>query len=147
FLFHVSMMTPKNDRSSGHCDLNKIAVFIVNRGLVNGYAPFVDKDVMTQHLRQISEATGSDRYALIITDGAPWHTNETTEAFDNLSILKLPPYSPELNPIEQVWQWLRQHCLANRCFRNYDDIVEQCCSAWNKFIDCTNRVKSMCSRS
>ncbi|MCL1128032.1 hypothetical protein, partial [Shewanella surugensis] len=36
-LFHVSMMTPKNDRSSGHCDLNKIAVFIVNRGLVNGY--------------------------------------------------------------------------------------------------------------
>ncbi|WP_299011985.1 transposase, partial [uncultured Shewanella sp.] len=71
---------------------------------------------------------------------ASWHTNETTDSFHNLSILKLPPYSPELNPIEQVWQWLRQHCLANRCFRNYDDIVDNVCRAWNTFIECTKRV-------
>ncbi len=56
--------------------------------------PLVNKEVMTQHLRQISEATEPDRYALVITDGAPWHTNETTDSFHNLSILKLPPYSP-----------------------------------------------------
>lgn len=110
-------------------------------------APFVNKDVMTQQLRQISEATEPDRYALVITDGAPWHTNEIAETFDNLSILKLPPYSPELNPIEQVWQWLRQHCLANRCFRHYDDIVDNVCRAWNTFIECTKRIKSICSRS
>jgi transposase len=57
----------------------------------------------------------------------------------NLSIIKLPIYSPELNPIEQVWQWLRQNELSNRCFEGYEDIVEQCCRAWNSFISDSKR--------
>ena len=61
-----------------------------------------------------------------------------------MTILKLPPYSPELNPIEQVWQWLRQNELANLCFKGNDDIVEQCARAWNSFIDYIERVKSLC---
>ncbi|RLV58776.1 IS630 family transposase [Parashewanella curva] len=109
--------------------------------------PCVNKDAMSQHLKQISQATAPERYALVIMDGAGWHTADITEEFDNLSMLKLPPYSPELNPIEQVWSWLRQHCLANRCFDSYEDIVEQCCKAWNQFIECTDRVMSMCLRS
>ncbi|AZG37368.1 IS630 family transposase [Shewanella psychromarinicola] len=108
--------------------------------------PFVNRAAMWQHLKQISEATHSDRYALVIIDGAGWHTDDIAKEFSNLSVLKLPPYSPELNPIEQVWQWLRQHCLANRCFEGYDDIVEQCCRAWNTFIQCKDRVKSLCTR-
>ena len=108
--------------------------------------PFVNQDAMRQHLKQISEATANDRYALVIMDGAGWHTEDVAAEFDNLWILKLPPYSPELNPIEQVWQWLRQHCLANRCFKDFNDIVEQCCSAWNTFIECQNRVKTLCHR-
>ncbi|EJN6829885.1 transposase [Vibrio cidicii] len=55
----------------------------------------------------------------------------TTEPFSHVSIIKLPPYSPELNPLEQVWSWLRQHCLANQSFTDYDDIVEKVCKAWN----------------
>jgi len=108
--------------------------------------PFINQDAMRQHLKQISEATANDRYALVILDGAGWHTEDVAADFDNLWILKLPPYSPELNPIEQVWQWLRQHCLANRCFKDFNDIVEQCCRAWNTFIECQNRVKMMCYR-
>jgi hypothetical protein len=42
------------------------------------------------------------------TDGAGWHTDDIAQRIDNLSIIKLPPYSPELDPIEQVWRWLRQ---------------------------------------
>ncbi|MEZ9367145.1 transposase, partial [Vibrio sp. 10N.286.49.E11] len=66
--------------------------------------------------------------------------------FDNVSIIKLPPYSPELNPIEQVWSWLRQHYLANQNFIDYNDIVSKVCSAWNGFLECKDRVTKMCTR-
>lgn len=79
-------------------------------------------------------------------DGAGWHQQALTEGFDNLSIIKLPPYSPEINPIEQVWQWLCQNELANRCFSGYDDIVEQCSNAWNRFISEPERVIRLYSR-
>jgi transposase len=80
--------------------------------------------------------------------GAPagWHQASLVEDISNVSILKLPPYSPELNPIEQVWSWLRQHHLANRCFSGYDDIVEACSIAWIDFISDAKRVTKMCSR-
>lgn len=68
------------------------------------------------------------------------------ERFDNLSIIKLPPYSPELNPIEQVWQWLRKNELANRCFNGYEDNVDECSRAWNIFISNASRVIKLCSR-
>ena len=82
----------------------------------------------------------------IIMDGASWHTDDITLKFDNVSTIKLPPYSPELNPIEQVWSWLRQNEVANRCFENYDDIVETVCHAWNRFCEDKSRVISLCFR-
>lgn len=108
--------------------------------------PFVNKEAMTLHLKQISQATPSGRHALVVIDGAGWHTMDTAQPFDNLSLLKLPPYSPELNPIEQVWQWLRQRYLSNRRFSDFDDIVDQVSIAWNTFISDPNRVKSLCWR-
>ena len=110
-------------------------------------APCVNKEAMTLHLAQISKATPYGRHAVVIMDGAGWHTFDTARPFNNLTIIKLPPYSPELNPIEQVWSWLRQHCLSNRIFEGYNDIVEQVSKAWNKFISRTERVIKMCSRA
>ena len=101
---------------------------------------------MSRHLEQISAKTEVGKHAVVIMDGAGWHQTLLAEDLGNVSIIKLPPYSPELNPIEQVWSWLRQHHLANRCFSGYDDIVESCSRAWNDFIDDTKRVVSMCSR-
>ncbi|MBD1559672.1 IS630 family transposase [Vibrio sp. S9_S30] len=109
--------------------------------------PWVNKDMMIEHLKQISEKTQSGRHAVVIMDGAGWHTEDIVSQFDNVSIIKLPPYSPELNPIEQVWSWLRQHYLANQRFENYDDIVAQICSAWNSFLESPKRVTRMCSRN
>ncbi len=101
---------------------------------------------MALHLEQISKVTDKGRHAVVIMDGAGWHTAEVADNFDNLSILKIPPYSPELNPIEQVWDWMRQQSLANQAFKGYDDIVEQVCEAWNDFIKSSKRVTDMCSR-
>lgn len=61
-------------------------------------------------------------------------------------MIKLPPYSPELNPIEQIWGWMRQRHLVNRCFANDEDIVEQCSQALNSFISDTDTVKNLCNR-
>ena len=108
--------------------------------------PYVNKEWMTQHLKQISEATTYNRHAVVIVDGAGWHTIDTVTAFENVTLIKLPPYSPELNPIEQVWQWLRQRCLSNRTFKGFDEIVEQVSSAWNTFVSDIDRVKKLCSR-
>ena len=108
--------------------------------------PWVNKEIMIEHLQQISAMTQRGRHAVVIMDGAGWHTEDIADRFENLSILKLPPYSPELNPIEQVWSWLRQHCLANQSFRDYNDIVDKVCAAWNQFLASTKRVSRMCSR-
>lgn len=102
---------------------------------------------MRQHLQQISNVTEKGRHAVVIMDGAGWHTEDTVHQFPNVSIIKLPPYSPELNSIEQIWSWMRQHHLANQAFENYDEIVDKVCSAWNNFLSNTQRVTKMCTRS
>ena len=109
-------------------------------------SPVVNKEVMTLHLQHILKATPKGRHAVVVMDGASWHTQGLADELDDLSLVKIPPYSPELNPIEQVWQWLRQNELANRCFKGYDDIVNSCSDAWNNFIACSERVKKLCSR-
>ena len=54
---------------------------------------------------------------------------------DNITIVPLPPKSPELNPVENIWQFMRENWLSNRIFKSYDDIVDHCCHAWNKLVD------------
>ena len=101
---------------------------------------------MSSHLQQISHITEKGRHAVVIMDGASWHADDIANNIDNVSIIKLPPYSPELNPIEQVWSWIRQHCLANQSFKDYDDIVSKVCDAWNHFLTSSERVTNMCTR-
>ena len=88
-------------------------------------SPILSMEMMQNHLQLISDATPKGRYAVVIMDRASWHSGKIVRRFNNLSVLHLPPYSPELNPIEQVWSWLRQNDLANFAFKDYEDIVEQ----------------------
>ena len=61
-----------------------------------------------------------------VLDGAGWHISKSLIVPDNITLMPLPPYSPELNPVENLWQYLRQNHLANRVFDSYDDIVDAC---------------------
>ena len=107
-------------------------------------SPECTTDVMQQHLHQISKATLPGRLALVIMDRAGWHTTDKLNIPSNVAILFLPPYSPELNPMEQVWQWIKNHFLSNRVFKNYDDIEKSCCRAWNFFAQSQNLFESIC---
>jgi transposase len=76
-------------------------------------------------------------------DQADWHMSARLIAPDNITLLPLPPRSPELNPVENVWQFMRDNRLSNRVFRSYDDIVDHCCQAWNKLADQPWRMKTI----
>jgi len=86
-------------------------------------------------------------HAVITLDKAGWHTTHKLEVPANISLLHLPPASPELNPTENVWQYLRQTYLSNRVFGDYDDVVEASSTAWNKFTAEPGRIASIASRS
>ncbi|TXI91638.1 MAG: hypothetical protein E6Q33_09795 [Neisseriales bacterium] len=64
----------------------------------------------------------------------------------NITLIPLPPYSPELNAVEQVWNWIKAHYLSNCNFADYEDIVDKASFAWNEFTKQTDLVKSMCAR-
>ncbi|WP_171045699.1 transposase [Pseudoalteromonas rubra] len=98
-------------------------------------SPVENKEVMYSLLGQISHRAQSARMAVVVMDRAAWHFKDgLVKGLENVVIIRLSPYSPELNPIEQVWSWLRQHKLSNRPFANYDDILDQVSEAWNAFI-------------
>ena len=108
--------------------------------------PKSDTAAMQAHLSCISTAVQAGRHGVIVMDRAAWHTTQQLPDFKNLTLVFLPPAAPELNPIEQVWRQLREDSLANRCFKDFDDIVDACCDAWNVFAANIDQVKSLCHR-
>ncbi len=80
-------------------------------------------------------------------DGAGWHRGKGLAVPDNLSLPTLPPSAPELNPVENVWQYLRANKLAIAVFDGYDASVDACCAAWNFFANDTQAITSITSRS
>lgn len=108
--------------------------------------PTANTDVMLIHLEHIAASIPNERHAVIVLDRATWHTTKQLKQFKNISLLHLPPASPELNPTEQIWQVLRDEKLSNRSFDGYEDIVWSSCEAWNSFVDVPGRVKNLCTR-
>jgi len=89
---------------------------------------------MNLHLAEISQAVAPGAHAVLLMDQAGWHTSDRIVIPDNISILLLPPRSPELNPVENIWQFMRDNWLSNRVFTSATDIVDHCCNAWNQLI-------------
>jgi len=97
--------------------------------------PWCDTQAMTVHLAEISAMVAPGAHGLVILDQAGWHMSKALVVPDNITLLPLPPRSPELNPVENVWQYIRDNWLSNRVFGTYEDIVAHCCEAWNRLID------------
>ena len=105
--------------------------------------PYADTDAMQAHLEEISAIVEPDAHAVLVLDQAGWHTTARLVVPDNITLVPLPPRSPELNPVENVWQFIRENWLSNRVFTSYDDIVAHCCEAWNELMDQPWRVRSI----
>ena len=98
------------------------------------YFGSTDTEAMQAHLHEISQGVDPGAHGVVILDRAGWHTTARLVIPDNLTLLPLPPRSPELNPVENVWQYLRQNWLSNRVFDTYEDILDAGCDAWNRLL-------------
>ena len=108
------------------CPANLCARMGKGAGLV---LPRCNTQAMNAHLAEISLAVARRAHAVLMLDGAGWHVASDLVVPDNITLLPLPPRAPELNPVENVWQFLRDNWLGNRVFTSYDDIVDRCCEA------------------
>lgn len=97
--------------------------------------PFCNTETMSLHLTEISLMVAPGAHAVVLMDQAGWHTTGKLIVPGNISIIALPAKCPELNPVENIWQFMRDNWLSNRVFTSYDNIVDHCCEAWNKLID------------
>lgn len=94
--------------------------------------PYADTEAMQAHLDEISRRVARGAHAVLLLDRAGWHTTDKLNIPKNLTLIFLPSRSPELNPVENVWQYLRANWLSNRVFETYDDIIDAACEAWSK---------------
>lgn len=118
------------------------------RGTAAGLVlPLVNTEAMNAHLAEISCTVAPHAHAILVLDGAGWHGAKHLLVPDNITLLHLPPYAPELNPVENVWAYLRANKLAITVFDTYDDIVAACCTAWNFLANDPEAIASITSRS
>lgn len=109
--------------------------------------PFATSEMMNLHLVEISKAVTPGRHAVLVLDGAGWHqSGGRLTVPDNITLLHMPPYSPELNPVENIWQYLRQNSLSNRVFDGYNAIVDACCDAWMALMNSPDQIRSIATR-
>jgi len=107
-------------------------------------APNLNTDVMNVFLQEFSRSLAADVHAVLVWDGAGFHRSGKLRVPDNVSLIELPPYSPQLNPIENLWHYLRSHHWSNRWYENYDALMEAAIEAWRKVALVPELVKSVC---
>ena len=96
--------------------------------------PYANTKAMQMHLDEISRQVAPKAHAVLLMDRAGWHTTGKLKIPKNITIILLPSRSPELNPVENIWQYLRQNWLSNRVFESFNDIIDAGCQAWNNLI-------------
>jgi len=93
--------------------------------------PWANTEMMQMHLDEIARHVARKAHAVVLMDRAGWHTTGNLVVPKNITIILLPSRSPELNPVENIWQYLRQNWLSNRIFEDYDAIIDAGCIASN----------------
>jgi hypothetical protein len=120
----------------------------VEPGADNAFAlvmPYADTDAMQQFLDRFSETIAEDEHVAMILDQAGWHGSNALAVPANITLVPLPAYSPELNPVERVWLYLKERFLSHRLLDDYDAIADAACKAWNTLVAEVGRIKSLCS--
>ena len=108
--------------------------------------PDCNTAAMNLHLAEIAAAIAPSAHAVLIVDQAGWHMSKRLVVPRNITLIPLPPKCPELNPVENIWQFMRDNWLSNRVFKSHDDLLDHCCAAWNKLTDQPWRIMSIALR-
>jgi transposase len=97
--------------------------------------PRCTTEAMALELAEISQAVAPGAHALVLLDQAGWHLSMRLVIPDNITLVPLPAKAPELNAMENVWQFMRENWLSNRIFTSYKDVLDHCCDAWKRLTD------------
>jgi hypothetical protein len=120
----------------------------VEPGTDNAFAlvmPYVDTAAMQAFLDRFSKTLAEDDHAVMVLDQAGWHGSNALLVPANVTLVPLPAYSPELNPVERVWLYLKERFLSHRLLDDYDAIVDAASDAWNRLLAEAGRIKTLCS--
>ena len=107
--------------------------------------PSVNAKVMDLFLAHFADTLDQDAHAVMMCDGAGWHDERALTVPDNVTLALLPPYSPELNPVERVWLYLRERFLSLRVLDDTEAIIDACCQAWIDLIAEPDRMRTLCA--
>jgi transposase len=108
--------------------------------------PHADTDMMQLHIDEISLNVAKGAHAVLLLDRAGWHITGKLDWPTNITPILLPSRAPELNPVENIWQYLRANYLSNRVFETYNDIIDAACEAWRNLIARPQTITSIGSR-
>ena len=107
--------------------------------------PYVSTEAMQHFLDGFAGTIAADEHAVMVLDQAGWHGAKALLVPSNVTLLPLPPYSPELNPVERVWLYLKERFLSHRLHDDYEAIVDAACDAWQRLLAEAGRITSLCS--
>ena len=108
-------------------------------------APHLNTDVVNAFFEQLSKEIPSGVHVALIWDQAGYHTAGKVKVASNVTLVPLPPRSPELNPVENLWHYLRSHYWSNRCFGDYNTLRAAACDAWQRSCLDAELIKSVCA--
>jgi len=97
--------------------------------------PSCNTEAITLHLQEIALAVEPSAHAVLFVDQAGWHVTAKLGVPENMTFAPLPSKSPELNPVESIWQYMRDNWFSSRIFASCEDILDYCCFNWNKLIE------------
>jgi transposase len=108
-------------------------------------APHVNTEVMNAFLSQFAAELPPDVHAAMVLDRAGWHTAAALRVPANVTLVLLPPKSPELNPVENLWHYLRSHYWSNRLYPTWEDLKRAATAAWRAVCLVPGLIKSICA--
>jgi transposase len=108
-------------------------------------SPQLNTKIVSLFLEQFSRTLAADEHAAMIWDGAGFHVSHSLKVPANITLIRLPPYSPELNPIENLWHYLKSHFWSNRAYADYEELEQAAVDAWKKAVLNADLMKTVCA--
>lgn len=108
-------------------------------------SPQLNTGVINIFLEQFSQSLAEGEHAVMVWDGAGFHRSQHLKVPANVTLVTLPPYSPELNPIENLWHFLKSHHWSNRMYKDFEQLNQAAELAWKKVCLETETMKTVCN--
>ena len=96
-------------------------------------------------MEEFAKELPQDVHAVMVLDQAGWHTSGLLKVPSHVTLIHLPPKSPELNPAENLWHYLRSHYWSNRFYKTWDDLKAAAIEAWRRACLVPELIKSVCA--